>query len=1088
MKHCFLIFTAMTGLCFGGEIDLSNFTSSAFWTSGGKAEICEHPTALQLDWVPNERKLMECNFQSRPKLGTFQTITMTLQLEKSEKSTLLGIGLRLIDKEGEIFQFRNPVKKEDNIVVYRIDTEKMPPFSTWKANADASVNRKLDFPVDLVGVAIDYPAGSEAGTVKILSISYEKFPEEKEAISVREGQAAPLDAFQVRSEGGAYVYEDTDGIIFPRLRAGQFRLRLKADAPEFESATLTLLRGKKEIQLTRDAFEIAEDKSLSLIFPVTYHLDAAPVTLKKISVKTRERKPVLLLDIVYETPHVTLKFAFGKGSSVNVWQQGRKGMIEFHNPEARNTVSGKATLSLRDPADKELWGLETAVNLAPGETISIPVPEPARFGLYQLSGILPGANSRPIVISHRIAYMPANTTAAHDEMQYGIALMTHPIPIVERGALAAQLCGADFIRSSIIWMYIERTRGDWNWKYTDEYYKALKDHQLRWAPILWCPPRWATAADWKPSYEPVLESFGFPLPDYECWETYVRNSVNRYGKDVRVMEIWNEAELPGFANFTPEEYAELLKRAYAVIKKEHPQIRVSTCGYTCLPGQHPRMTFPDFMPRSLKAAKGSYDIHSIHLHNFFPEYVSNIKDFLRLRKEWGVTAPWAANETAMTSTFCSRQVQAEVLFEKMVFSQAYESIAYVWHNMIDLGRDQLNKEHNFGLLDNALEPKEAYLAFNTVTRLFRGAKFQKEIVLPDCYGYIFRKDDIVLFPIWTLYPPAQERLLVIGGITGSASRIDVYGNSEPLKVINGKLVFHASPSPVTLRLEQTQIPKLEGELFVPGKEFGVFLLNAGNAVRSITGRQGDAAPARIAVKNSNFSIPLNPETIRKSVVFKLDFDTIYGNFSVQRYITPQFDFPARSDFNRPADFSLQDQSSYTPTSPNDPSFADSVWKNAADCSVRAWFGWKKPDRLLLKVAVRDDIHFQDQKGIMIYQGDGLQLFFSRTASGGMWKLGMALDNSGNIQKYCWIKPPNSNVDELLADMKVTASRNQANRETVYLLDFSAQKLGVVLGKPFRFNLLVNDNDGRCRVGYHSLTEVTDNGDNDRGYPIVTFKK
>ena len=125
---------------------------------------------------------------------------------------------------------------------------------------------------------------------------------------------------------------------------------------------------------------------------------------------------------------------------------------------------------------------------------------------------------------------------------------------------------------------------------------------------------------------------------------------------------------------------------------------------------------------------------------------------------------------------------------------------------------------------------------------------------------------------------------------------------------------------------------------------------------------------------------------------------------------------------------------------------------------------------------------------MIYQGDGLQLFFSRTATGGMWKLGAALDNSGNIQKYCWIKPPNGNGDELLADMKVTASRNQADRETVYLLDFSAQKLGVVLGKPFRFNLLVNDNDGRCRVGYHSLTEVTDNGDNDRGYPIVTFKK
>lgn len=173
-------------------------------------------------------------------------------------------------------------------------------------------------------------------------------------------------------------------------------------------------------------------------------------------------------------------------------------------------------------------------------------------------------------------------------MQYGVALLTPALERLEITARAARYCGADFDRSSIIWAYIERHQGKWDWSYPDAHYRILKDAKLRWAPILWFPPRWATSKTWKPSYEPVMQSFGFPLPDYDLWTTYVRNCVERYGREnIRVMEIWNEAELPGFANFTPEEYAELLKRAYDVIKSVNPKIQVSACGYTCHAGAAP---------------------------------------------------------------------------------------------------------------------------------------------------------------------------------------------------------------------------------------------------------------------------------------------------------------------------------------------------------------------------------------------------------------------------------------------------------------------------------------------------------------------
>ena len=241
-------------------------------------------------------------------------------------------------------------------------------------------------------------------------------------------------------------------------------------------------------------------------------------------------------------------------------------------------------------------------------------------------------------------------------------------------------------------MIEERQQGKWNWKYTDGYMDILTKNSLRWAPILWYPPVWAKAKDWKPSYTPVRKRLGFPRPDYTAWEEYVRQSVRRYGDKIRLVEIWNEPELPSFANFSPEEYANLLKGAHQVVTQEKPAVKVSTCGYTCLPGQHPRMTYPDFMPRSLKAASGAYDVTSIHGHGFFPDFADMIEGFIKLREELGVTVPWAANETAISSAWCSRQVQAEVLFQKMVFVHAKGGIAYVWHNLRDLGRNPLNKD------------------------------------------------------------------------------------------------------------------------------------------------------------------------------------------------------------------------------------------------------------------------------------------------------------------------------------------------------------------------------------------------------------
>ena len=1080
----FLLFSIAAFGCSAGEVDFSRFAGSNFWAAGGKAGVAPEGDGLLVSWDPAVRRFMEFTFPVAQPLGTFQIATVTVKLKRSAQSTFSALSLRLMDRDGEIFQFRAAAGEGVEELNYRIDGNDTARAASWKSSAEATMNRKLDFPVKLLGFAVDYPAGSAPGEVRISSMTYEKFPEEREPIQVKEGVAVPGKVFSVGREGDVRVFEYAEGVNFPVLNGGQFRLRLKCSGGN-PQAILLLEHGKQEKPLKAATVKPDGKDGVTLIYPVPYELDTMPVSLRKICVESGE--DVQLVELAYEIPHVKLDFLFGAGSPVNVWQQGTPGKYRIAS-SGREALSGKAELIWSDLAGRELDHRIETLSLAPGEACEFPLPEPERFGLYRLSGTLPGAGGRPVYFSRRVGYMPPNETTEHDKMQYGVVLLTPALPRLELCALAARLCGADFDRSSIIWMYIERHEGKWDWSYPDAHSRILKKNHLRWAPILWCPPRWATSKSWKPSYEPILPTFGFPLPDYRLWEEYVRNSVERYGRDnIRVMEVWNEAELPGFANFTPEEYAELLKRAYDVIKSVNPEIKVAICGFTCLPGQHPKMTFPDFMPRALRAARGKYDLHPIHLHGFFHEYAGGIRDFLRLRREWNITVPWAANETAITSSFCSRQVQAEVLFEKMVFSQANGAVAHVWHNMYDLGRDPYNKEHNFGLLDHALEPKEAYLAFNNVTRLFRGAELLRDLSFDECSVYLFRKGKQLLLPAWTLYPPVSERLLVLENVQGDVYQVDVFGNRAPVEVIDGKLLLPVTSSPATLVLEQRELPVVRGELFVPAGNTGEFRLAGKGVVRSVIGQPEGEEARELAVKDGVFRMEFDPGRLQKPLTLTLTFDTEFGKAAVRQFITPRFTLRARTGFDRPADFERCDGSSFQQTSPNDPMYAECIWKGREDCSVKLWLGWKSPDRIVIRAVVRDDIHFQDQNGTLIYQGDGLQFFFSRTATGGMWKFGVARDNQGNVRKFCWLNPAQCDGPALLNQIAAAVSRDEQKKETVYDLEVPADTLGIVRGVPFRFNLLVNDNDGRCREGYHALTEILDDGRNDNGYPVVLFE-
>ena len=1065
----------------------SSFTSFAnymFYTSGCSIDIAGYPEALRITYPAARDGNCRVIFNKRIPLGSFRRGSVIVNTDALEATSFSSAALTLRDSEGELFAVRSNNPKKGNMLIFDFDAENPP--ESFAENKHSKLNKKIDFPVEVQQISLRYPASGDTQELKIYSIHVDR---------TSGPQSFCLSDSKPKVVNGKFTFPINGKVQFPLICEGQLRLKVKGNRKDFVSAELACKSGKLYPSVRFSALENVKTDSYEVIFPVPYAMRSSNILLRSITVKSKSA--VTPLSICHEDGALHFSLSVGKGTPVSSWRENSNGFAVLTSRMAEKTVEGKLRFSIFDDQKKEYFKFDKTITIAPNERMEIPLPVPPRFGIWHITGTMPGENGKTVFFQRRFGYMQEVLPEKHDGMQYGIIMLTPYLPRCDRGILGISLAGADVNRSSFIWSDIERQRGKWNWNYVDRYMNISRKHNVRVAPILWCPPRWATAKDWKPTYLPIRSRFGFPPPDLDLWEIYIRNCVKRYGKEVRVMEIWNEAELSGFANFTPEEYAELLKRAYKVIKEERPEIEVSTCGYTCLPGGHPGMNFPDFMPRSLKAAKGSYDIHSIHLHSFFPEYAADIKTFLKLRKDWGVSVPWAANETAITSTFCSRQQQAEIMFEKVVFSKAYGAGAYIWHNAIDLARDPANKEHNFGVIDNAFEPKHVFVAFAATVKLLRNAKFCKDFTKNDRHIYHFRNGREQFFTMWSFYPPSAEKAVIFSNIKGKVFWSDIYGNRTPLNVKSGKLLLKITSTPGILIFSAAEKPVFEGELIEAAEAALTWKVPKPELVKNISVKINGKDIAGI-LKDNQFKFEYNTRGLRKRVPYDLMLDTVWGKMKLRAFLMPRSEFPAQKNFDRPADFVLESKESYDHRAPADPDYADQYWKGPHDCSAEIWMGLEKND-ISIKVRVVDNIHHQtrisavdgiDRGTLNMWREDSLQLLFLRTETGGFWKIGVGLDNNGKVGTHIWNIPEKlkNELSAVQKQIKAQVVRDEKNKTTTYQVVLPAEKIGVVIGKNFRFNVLVNDNDGRIRVGYHALASTQDDGKNDTGYPRIKFVK
>ena len=158
-----------------------------------------------------------------------------------------------------------------------------------------------------------------------------------------------------------------------------------------------------------------------------------------------------------------------------------------------------------------------------------------------------------------------------------------------------------------------------------------------------------------------------------------------------------------------------------------------------------------------------------------------------ISSEWGYSVGWK---------HFTPELQADYLARQWLVNQWQHiplSIYYDWH---DDGTNPNEPEHHFGIVDNAYQPKPAYLAAQTLITQLRGYAFDHRIVTtrPDDYVLLFTKGADSRLTAWTA--AKEPSTLQIPANDGEFQVFSVTGKEQPrLHSTHGSLELTATSSP-----------------------------------------------------------------------------------------------------------------------------------------------------------------------------------------------------------------------------------------------------------------------------------------------------
>ena len=179
------------------------------------------------------------------------------------------------------------------------------------------------------------------------------------------------------------------------------------------------------------------------------------------------------------------------------------------------------------------------------------------------------------------------------------------------------------------WANIERSQGVFDWTALDtavatSQAKGVNDILM----VLAGTPAWATD-DPSPTALPQPGAAGMPR-ELAWWDNWVTQVVTRYKGKITSYQPWNEANLATFSTGSPQDMADLTKRAYDIIKRIDPAATVVAPSTGTRLGGPFKAFYPKYLA-ALKAYGWPVDVWAAHT---YPASLGTPVDRAALAKVW----------------------------------------------------------------------------------------------------------------------------------------------------------------------------------------------------------------------------------------------------------------------------------------------------------------------------------------------------------------------------------------------------------------------------------------------------------------------
>lgn len=831
------------------------------------------------------------------------------------------------------------------------------------------------------------------------------------------------------------------------------------------------------------------------------------------------RSPFSKADVSAESLLVPVKVNLATPTKVKVVPVGKESECYFaiDNPEGNAEISVDFVAELTAFDGTKAKVEKAGLVVAPGATGKVPFPSSLpRTGWWKAESalLIPAKNVRIGKRSVELAYMkPAGPRPLppEDGFWFGIDARIRDNKDGEWRAETCAMIGMDFVRGGPNWPAIEKQPGKFDWEKHRETLEIANKYGVRTMHSITFTPEHAVRPEYieKLKQEKQLGKTYTTPPQTDALKRFAA-AVTQVNTELKVpfIDLWNEPDLYGFWRGTTDEYLDFMKTAYESVKSVNPDMPVLSGGIALVSGHGGHSKNPDLIRRMLVDGQDYYDAMSLHMHGPFRVFQPQIDGKIaKYQGELKQPKPIVFTETGVPlGRGWSPKQQAGELVKKISFGRARGAIGFTWFILLNSGGDT----SGYAILGDSYQPKAMLPAYNELVKLMRGTRFKQEVDVGDGnWLFHYQGAGRALLVGWDERSASEgQAVLVKIPAGGKAELIDVMGNASTAEDFEGVVTWPLMKAVKYLQVTGGE-PLVKGSLVAfpeepygqPGKIVTVRARMTNPLDRPVpfnltwTQLDGSTKAETVTVQpgNATATLPVTmpamkagDETPSISLAYVLDGTPWKGELKLPLNVARQI--PAAPMAERPADFVMEDkEKSIFNAHENDPNSVKWTWQGPQDVSGKVWLGLEG-DTLVVKVDATDDVHSQPFDAGNSWKADGIQMGLLVPGRDGVWKIGFARSDKGELMTHCW--------ESIVGESTTYADKIQLTvtpREggMVYLAKLPLEGLGltpqILKEKAIGFNLILNDQDSGKREGFAFAAPGMGTGMDTKLWPMVTFE-